>query len=29
MENHQTADGSVNIPEKLRPLMGGRAKIGG
>jgi len=29
LENHQNADGSVNIPEKLRPLMGGRAKIGG
>jgi seryl-tRNA synthetase len=28
-ENHQNADGSVNIPEKLRPLMNGRIKIGG
>ncbi|MDR2268589.1 MAG: serine--tRNA ligase [Rickettsiales bacterium] len=28
LENHQNADGSVNIPEKLRPLMSGRAKIG-
>lgn len=29
LENHQNADGSVNIPEKLRPLMAGRTKIGG
>ena len=29
LENHQNADGSVNIPEKLQPLMGGRKKIGG
>jgi seryl-tRNA synthetase len=29
MENHQNADGSVNIPKKLQPLMGGRTKIGG
>ncbi|MDR2769820.1 MAG: serine--tRNA ligase [Rickettsiales bacterium] len=29
MENHQNQDGSVNIPAALRPLMGGRAKIGG
>ncbi|MDR3208227.1 MAG: serine--tRNA ligase [Rickettsiales bacterium] len=29
IENHQNADGSVNVPEKLRPLMGGRTKIGG
>jgi seryl-tRNA synthetase len=29
LENHQNADGSVNIPEKLRPLMDGRMKIGG
>jgi seryl-tRNA synthetase len=28
LENHQNADWSVNIPEKLRPLMGGRTKIG-
>lgn len=28
LENHQNADGSVNIPEVLRPYMGGRAKIG-
>lgn len=29
LENHQNADGSVNIPPKLQPLMGGRTKIGG
>lgn len=29
IENHQNADGSVNIPTKLQPLMGGRTKIGG
>lgn len=29
LENHQNADGSVNIPTKLQPLMGGRKKIGG
>ena len=29
MENHQNADGSVNIPKKLQPLMCGRTKIGG
>lgn len=28
LENHQNADGSVNIPKKLQPLMGGRTKIG-
>lgn len=28
IENHQNADGSVNIPKKLQPLMGGRKKIG-
>ncbi len=28
IENHQNADGTVNIPEKLRPYMGGVAKIG-
>lgn len=27
LENHQNADGSVNIPEALRPYMGGRKKI--
>jgi seryl-tRNA synthetase len=29
IENHQNADGSVNIPKKLQPLMNGRKKIGG
>jgi len=29
IENHQNADGSVNIPEKLRALMDGKMKIGG
>ena len=29
IENHQNADGSVNIPKKLQPLMGNRTKIGG
>lgn len=29
IENHQNADGSVNIPQKLQALMGGRTKIGG
>lgn len=29
LENHQNADGSVNIPKKLQALMGGRTKIGG
>lgn len=28
MENHQNADGSVNIPAKLQPYMGGKTKIG-
>lgn len=28
IENHQNADGTVNIPEKLRPYMGGKTKIG-
>jgi seryl-tRNA synthetase len=28
LENHQNADGSVTIPDVLRPYMGGRAKIG-
>jgi seryl-tRNA synthetase len=23
LENHQTADGGVRLPEALRPLMGG------
>lgn len=29
IENHQQADGSVRIPEKLRPYMGGKEFIGG
>ena len=29
IENHQNPDGSVNIPKKLQPLMGGRTQIGG
>ncbi len=29
LETHQNPDGSVNIPAKLQPLMGGRTKIGG
>ena len=29
LETHQNADGSVTIPKKLQPLMGGRTKIGG
>lgn len=28
MECHQNSDGSVNIPEKLRPYLGGKTKIG-
>ncbi len=28
IENHQNADGTVNIPEKLQPYMGGVKKIG-
>lgn len=28
LEMHQNADGSVNIPEPLRPYMNGRSKIG-
>ena len=27
-ENHQQADGTVRIPEKLQPYMGGRKFIG-
>ncbi len=27
LENHQQADGSVRIPEKLRPFLGGRAAL--
>ncbi len=29
LENHQNADGSINIPKKLQPFMGGKTKIGG
>jgi len=29
LENHQNADGSVNIPKALQPYMGGRTKISG
>ena len=29
LENFQNADGSVDIPEVLRPYMGGRARLGG
>lgn len=29
LENNLKADGSVNIPEALRPYMGGKEKIGG
>jgi seryl-tRNA synthetase len=28
LENYQQADGSVVIPEKLRPYMGGMERIG-
>jgi len=28
MENYQQADGSIIIPEILRPYMGGKEKIG-
>ena len=28
LENHQQADGTVRIPEKLQPYMGGRKFIG-
>lgn len=28
LENHQNADGTVNIPAKLQPYMGGKAVIG-
>lgn len=27
VENHLNEDGSVNIPEVLRPYMGGKSKI--
>jgi seryl-tRNA synthetase len=28
LENYQQADGSVRVPEVLRPYMGGMEKIG-
>ena len=28
LENYQNADGTVTIPEALRPYMGGMEKIG-
>ncbi|EHD13171.1 seryl-tRNA synthetase [Commensalibacter intestini A911] len=28
MENYQNADGSITVPEVLRPYMGGIEKIG-
>ncbi|KKT29980.1 MAG: Serine-tRNA ligase, partial [Candidatus Nomurabacteria bacterium GW2011_GWD1_44_10] len=28
VENYQNADGSITIPEVLRPYMGGKEKIG-
>jgi len=28
IENHQNADGSINVPKALQPLMGGRTRIG-
>jgi seryl-tRNA synthetase len=28
LENHQQADGSVRLPEKLRPYLGGRERLG-
>jgi seryl-tRNA synthetase len=28
LENYQQADGSVEIPEALRPFMGGKTRIG-
>ena len=27
MENYQQADGSISVPEALRPYMGGREKL--
>ncbi len=29
LENYQNADGTITVPEALRPYMGGREKIGG
>ncbi len=28
LENHQQADGSIRVPEKLRPYLGNRARLG-
>jgi len=28
LENHQQADGTIRLPEKLRPYMGGLDKLG-
>ncbi|MHC4263054.1 MAG: hypothetical protein ACYSWX_11065 [Planctomycetota bacterium] len=28
LENHQTADGRVHVPEPLRPYLGGREFLG-
>ena len=28
LENHQNADGTVNVPERLRPYLGGREVLG-
>jgi seryl-tRNA synthetase len=28
LENHQRRDGTVHVPEPLRPYMGGRESIG-
>ncbi|EQC52549.1 hypothetical protein M901_1772, partial [Bacteriovorax sp. DB6_IX] len=28
LENHQQEDGTVHVPEKLRPYMSGREKLG-
>jgi seryl-tRNA synthetase len=28
LENYQNADGTVTVPEVLKPYFGGRAKIG-
>ena len=29
MENYQQADGSIAVPEKLKPYMGGTEVLGG
>jgi seryl-tRNA synthetase len=28
LENHQNADGTINVPERLRPFLGGREVLG-